>query len=85
MPSSRPFYPVLFFQGYEFTRYKELISNVEILFLAGGFLSGLIFILAVSFIYFFRADRSILRQMMPTDQQPGRIYNSFETGKNCLA
>lgn len=60
-----------FFRAYEFTRYKELISNIEILFLAGGFLSGLIFILAVSFIYFFRADRSILRRMMPQISNPG--------------
>ncbi|RYG43059.1 MAG: hypothetical protein EOO01_21955, partial [Chitinophagaceae bacterium] len=54
-----------FFRAYEFTRYKELISPTEIFFLAGGFLSGLTLILAVSFIYFFRADRSILRRLLP--------------------
>ena len=70
-----------FFRAYEFTRTKELISNVEILFLAGGFLSGLIFILAVSFIYFFRADRSIMRKMMPTISNPGEYITHLRPGK----
>lgn len=59
-----------FFKAYEFDHFKELIPASEIFFLVGGFLSGLIFILAVSFIYFFRADRSILRQMMPVITNP---------------
>jgi hypothetical protein len=54
-----------FFRAYSFTRTKELISNIEILILAGGFLSGLVLILAISLIYFFRADRTILRRLMP--------------------
>lgn len=59
-----------FYRAYEFTRYKELVSPTEILFLAGGFLSGLVLILAVSFIYFFRADRSILRRLLPQMTNP---------------
>lgn len=59
-----------FFKAYRFDQYKELISPTEILFLFGGFLSGLIFILSVSMIYFFRADRSILRKMMPVISNP---------------
>jgi hypothetical protein len=70
-----------FFRAYEFTRNKELISNVEILFLAGGFLSGLILILAISFIYFFRADRSILRQMMPLMNNPVEYITHLRPGK----
>jgi hypothetical protein len=67
--------PVLFlifylFNAYKFDHYKELISNTDFLFLAGGFLSGLVFILAISLIYFFRADRSILRQLMPVINNP---------------
>lgn len=54
-----------FFKAWEFDRYKELIPRSEILFLATGFMGGLILILALSFIYFFRADRSIYRRMMP--------------------
>ena len=59
-----------FFKAYKFDHQKELIPGAEILFLFGGFLCGLIFILAVSFIYFFRADRSILRRMMPVIRDP---------------
>ncbi|HET6995578.1 MAG TPA: hypothetical protein VFI06_11385, partial [Chitinophagaceae bacterium] len=59
-----------FFNAYQFDHYKELITTTDFMFLAGGFLSGLIFVLAISFIYFFRADRSILRQMMPVINEP---------------
>ena len=59
-----------FIKAYLFDHFKELISSTEILFLVGGFLSGLVLILAVSFIYFFRADRSILRRMMPVISNP---------------
>lgn len=59
-----------FFKAYHFELYKELISSTEILFLFGGFACGLIFILAVSMVYFFRADRSILRKMMPVISNP---------------
>jgi hypothetical protein len=59
-----------FFNAYQFGHYKELITTTDFMFLAGGFLSGLIFVLAISFIYFFRADRSILRQMMPVINEP---------------
>ncbi len=67
-----PFFFVVFyfFKAFYFDQYKELISPTEILFLFGGFFSGLIFILAISMIYFFRADRSILRKMMPVISNP---------------
>jgi hypothetical protein len=60
-----------FFKAYEFTRYKELMSNPEILLLALGFLGGLFLVLGISLFYFFRADRSILRRMMPQLSNPG--------------
>lgn len=59
-----------FIKAYRFDHDRELIPGTEIVFLFGGFLCGLIFILAVSFLYFFRADRSILRQMMPVIRNP---------------
>lgn len=59
-----------FVQAYRFARYKELLGVDEFLLLSGGFLSGLILILAISFIYFFRADRSILRRLMPVINEP---------------
>lgn len=59
-----------FIKAYQFAHFKELITTTEVLFLFGGFTSGLIFILAASLIYFFRADRSILRRMMPMFSNP---------------
>ncbi len=59
-----------FIKAYHFTHYKELITTTEILFLFGGFAAGFIFIISVSMIYFFRADRSILRKMMPVISSP---------------
>jgi len=67
--------PILFLvfyaiKAWSFLHVKELVPGMEILFYAGGFLAGLIFILIISFIYFFRADRSIIRQMMPVYNNP---------------
>jgi len=67
--------PILFlllylFQAYRFAHFKGLISTGGTLLLLGGFLAGLVLILAISFIYFFRADRSILRRMMPVISDP---------------
>ena len=47
-------------KAYQFAHYKELISNVEIIFLTVGFMAGLLLILSISFFYFFRADNSFL-------------------------
>jgi hypothetical protein len=52
-------------RGYQFAHYKELIPNVEIIFLTLGFLAGLMLVLAMSFFYFFRADKTILRTLLP--------------------
>ncbi len=59
-----------FFKAFYFVHFKELVNKTEILFFFGGFLSGLIFILAASLIYFFRADRTILQRMMPVIADP---------------
>ncbi|MFI5186155.1 MAG: patatin-like phospholipase family protein [Chitinophagales bacterium] len=59
-----------FFKAWHFDHYKELIPTVDIIFLGGGFIIGLFFILAISFIYFFGADRTILRRMIPIMKNP---------------
>lgn len=59
-----------FIKAFQFAHYKELIPTTEILFLFGGFTAGFIFIIAASMLYFFRADRSILRKMMPIISNP---------------
>lgn len=69
------------FKAWHFGHYRELISNTELLFLFGGFLAGFIFILAVSLVYFFQADRSILRRMMPVIRDPGSYITHLNATK----
>ncbi|HEY0752027.1 MAG TPA: hypothetical protein VGD26_12780, partial [Chitinophagaceae bacterium] len=58
---------ILFFliKGYQYTHYRELIPNIEIFFLALGFFAGMLFVFIMSFLYFFRADKSILKNLQP--------------------
>ncbi|MCZ2458287.1 MAG: hypothetical protein LC128_01560 [Chitinophagales bacterium] len=70
-----------FFRAYDFVHHKELVPVVEIIFFAGGFLAGLIFILAVSFLYFFRADRTILRRMMPVIKNPKEYIRDYHANE----
>ena len=76
--------PILFLlfyalKTYEFVHNKELIRTVEIFFFAGGFLAGFIFIIAISFLYFFRADRNILRRMMPIMSNPKEYITHLQS------
>ncbi len=70
-----------FYRSYQYAQYKELIGTPDILILFGGFLAGFIFILATSFVYFFRADRSIMRQMMPVISNPKSYITHLGTIK----
>ena len=70
-----------FFKAFYFDHYRELIRATEIFFIFGGFIIGLIFILAASFIYFFRADRSILRRMMPVISNPNSYISHLNPVK----
>src|SRR6266498_1137404 len=67
-----------FFKAWHFDHYKELIPTSDIIFLSGGFISGLLFILAISFIYFFGADRSILRRMLPIINNPSEYITHLQ-------
>ncbi len=73
-----------FFKAFYFDHYRELISTAEIFFIFAGFIIGLIFILAASFIYFFRADRSILRRMMPVISNPNSYITHLNPVKEIL-
>ena len=70
-----------FIKAWQFIRYKELIPFAEYLMLSGGFLCGLLLILFISFIYFFRADRSIYRRMMPVISNPKEYIRHLRPGE----
>lgn len=56
---------------------KELLPALSILWLSLGFLSGFVFIIAVSLLYFFRADKSIIRRMTPVINNPKLFKSQF--------
>ena len=70
-----------FLKAWQFLKLKELIPTSEYLMLAGGFLSGFFLILFISFIYFFRADRSIFRRMMPVIRDPKGYITHLSPGE----
>src|SRR5690606_12182846 len=65
-------------KAYQFAHYKELIPNVEIIFLTVGFISGLLLILSISFFYFFRADRTIFRKLQPAFNSAKNVIYHFQ-------
>jgi hypothetical protein len=68
-----------FFKAWHFDHYKELIPATDIIFLCGGFVSGLLLVLSVSFIYFFGADRTILRRMLPIINNPNEYITHLQS------
>jgi hypothetical protein len=74
--------PVIFLlfyfgEGVQFSIDKELLPASSIILLCLGFLAGLSFIIAVSFLYFFRADKSIVRQLAPVINNPKLFKSQF--------
>ena len=65
-------------RAYEFAHHKELISNVEIIFLTVGFIAGLLLTLSISFLYFFRADRTIFRKLQPAFNNAKNVISHFQ-------
>ena len=62
-------------KGYQYTHYRELIPTIETLLLMLGFFAGMLFVFIMSFLYFFRADKTILKHVQPL----------FENAKNFVA
>ena len=56
---------------------KELMNSGDIFLLILGFLIGLTLIIAVSLLYFFGADKSIIRRMTPAVSNPQLFKSQF--------
>ncbi len=62
-------------KGIRYGMRQELMTTLDIIVLSIGFLLGFILIIAISFLYFFRADVSIARRMLAvTDAPPKMTY-----------
>ncbi|HEV3249337.1 MAG TPA: hypothetical protein VGZ71_00185, partial [Puia sp.] len=66
-----------FFKAVQFDSDKELLTTGEISFLIAGFLAGFILIITLSFLYFFGADKTIVRRMTPLISNPKVFKSQF--------
>src|SRR5689334_9807525 len=65
------------FHAVGFAKDKELFSNGEIFVMAVGFLLGFVLFILISFLYFFRADKTIVRRMTPVIGNPKLYRRQF--------
>lgn len=74
-----PLFFLLFYftEAVYFNKYRELNTNWQVFVLVSGFLLGFVFIIAISFLYFFRADRSIMQRMATVIQNPIEFKTAF--------
>lgn len=61
----------------QFSTSRELLPLRSVLLLCAGFVAGLAFIVCASFLYFFRADRTIIRRMTPVISNPKLFKSQF--------
>jgi len=66
-----------FIRLYHFDDYKELMNFQDIGSIIGGMILGIIFLLAVSFAYFFGAGKTINRSMTAIISDPGSFTKTF--------
>ncbi|WEK36717.1 MAG: hypothetical protein P0Y53_04310 [Candidatus Pseudobacter hemicellulosilyticus] len=64
-----------------FASEKELMSGGQVLLLILGFLAGLILVIAISLLYFFRADKTIIRRLTPVISNPQLFKAQFKKGQ----
>lgn len=67
-----------FIKTMNFARYKELMPAGEIILFTLGFILGMAILLAISFLYFFRADRNIIRTLAPVMSNPKLFKEMFK-------
>lgn len=62
------FFIIYFLEALFFDRVKELIPLQQFLFILAGFAGGLSLLILISFLYFFGADRRIIRTLPPVPE-----------------
>jgi hypothetical protein len=67
-----------FLRAVDFQTHKELMSAGDILLMTLGFLAGLVFIVVISLVYFFRADKTIIRRLTPVISNPQLFKAQFK-------
>jgi len=72
-----PLFFLIFYciKAVQFSSTRELLPAGRIIWLSVGFLLGFLFIIIASLLYFFRADKTIIRRMTPVISNP-RLFKS---------
>ena len=73
-----------FFKAVSFSKVKMLMDSWDIFWLVLGFLVGLIVVIAISLLYFFRADRTIIRRLTPLISNPQLFKAQFRKNETRL-
>jgi len=73
-----------FIKAISFYHIKELLSPGEIIFQILGFLFGLILLIAISLVYFFRYDKRIIRLLSPVISNPQLFKSQFKKDETRL-
>jgi len=81
-----PLFFLVFYMVYSinFAKNKELFTFGEITLLILGFMLGFVLFILISFLYFFRADRSIVRRMSPVIGNPKLYRTQFKRSSTKL-
>lgn len=66
-----------FIRSISFARYRELMPIWEVFVFASGFIGGFVLLITISFIYFFRADKTILSRIAPMISNPHLFKSTF--------
>ena len=82
-----PLFFLIFYlaRSIQFNITKELLSGVDELFLILGFLGGFILLVAFSFAFFFGADRTIQRTIVPVITDTAYFKNTYKATENQIA
>lgn len=67
-----------FYRGVQFAAQKELLAPGDITLLGLGFLVGFFSLILLSLLYFFRADKTIIRRMSPVISNPRLFKTQFK-------
>lgn len=75
--------PLLFLINYfvqlvRFDKFRELMHTAEIIWIATGFVCGLVLFILFSFFYFYGSERAILRTLQPVLSNPRRFIQQYK-------
>lgn len=66
-----------FVRLFDFDEYRELMGVSEIFWVMGGIFSGIVLVLLISFLYFFSAERTIVKSMAAIVGNPELFHQTF--------